>query len=428
MAFVVLVIIALIIIIKMIDNNIGTTGDKESEFESQIDFQSTSVLAKETNRNKYYAAVNISNKFFNSILYNNNEEIYNMLEPNYIQDFDITEENVLERFDFFDINDLSEYEQDNLSIEFKADNVYNIEKSANMTIYFIYGKVITNIRNEKITYNLIVEMDSKNNTFYILPEEYMKKNGYIDISKVKDYNIDINEIEENIYNTFEFINIEDYVVINDYLSSYQEYIVDDISKSYDLLDLDYRSSRFGSYEEYEQYIKENIKDLLSISISKYKVNEKENYNEYIFIDKNNNYYIFREKAIMDYTLMLDTYTIDSQEFLDKYEKVDDQTKVGMNVQKIVQALNLRDYKYIYNKLDENFRNNNFSKLEEFKQYMKQRYPLKYTVEYNEVNKQSGIYIQPIVLTSISEENIKIESNFILKLKEGTDFVMSFPIE
>lgn len=39
---------------------------------------------------------------------------------------------------------------------------------------------------------------------------------------------------------------------------------------------------------------------------------------------------------MDYTVMLDTYTIDSDEFNNKYNNGSEQLKVGMNLEKIFQ--------------------------------------------------------------------------------------------
>ena len=58
----------------------------------------------------------------------------------------------------------------------------------------------------------------------------------------------------------------------------------------------------------------------------------------------------------DYSVILDTYTVDLKDFTDKYNSADVSTKVGMNVEKVIEAINDKDYRYVYNKLDETFRN------------------------------------------------------------------------
>jgi hypothetical protein len=54
---------------------------------------------------------------------------------------------------------------------------------------------------------------------------------------------------------------------------------------------------------------------------------------------------------MDYKLILDEYTIDLPEFTEKYKKAAPQEKVGMNIEKIISAINNKDYgKYRFNQV------------------------------------------------------------------------------
>ena len=55
---------------------------------------------------------------------------------------------------------------------------------------------------------------------------------------------------------------------------------------------------------------------------------------------------------MQYKVLLDTYTMILPEFAEQYDNLDNTKKVVMNIEKVIQALNLRDFKYIYNKLDD----------------------------------------------------------------------------
>ena len=54
-----------------------------------------------------------------------------------------------------------------------------------------------------------------------------------------------------------------------------------------------------------------------------------------------------ESNITNYEVVLDTYTIDLPEFLEKYNKNSDEIKCGMNIQKLFDAINDEDYSYVY---------------------------------------------------------------------------------
>ena len=210
---------------------------------------------------------------------------------------------------------------------------------------------------------------------------------------------------------------------------YKNKIIENAEESYEKIEETYRKAKFSNKKDYEKYLKDNIKDLMAISVEKYQVDHKEDYTQYTCLDKRGNTYIVRETAIMEYTLLLDTYTVDIPEFIEKYEKAKPQKKVGMNTEKIVKALNQKDYHYLYSKLDKQFKENNFATQEAFEKYMKNKYPDTYDVKYENATEKNGIYVQPITLTAqIGENDTKIENNVVMQLGEGTDFVMSFDIK
>ena len=177
---------------------------------------------------------------------------------------------------------------------------------------------------------------------------------------------------------------------------------------------------------------------MASSIEKYKINDKENEKEYICIDQYGNYYIFKDNGVMNYTVKLDTYTIDTEDFNNKYDNGSDQLKVGMNLEKIFQALNRKDYEYIYEKLDSTFKQNNFSTLNDFEQYAKENFYDINKIEYGKFQEKSGVYIYEILISDAQEivsndeekndeqisEN-KIQRNFVVKLEDNKDFIFAF---
>jgi len=132
---------------------------------------------------------------------------------------------------------------------------------------------------------------------------------------------------------------------------------------YELLDKEYKQAKFSNVENFKKYIETNKTEIIGINPQRYQVTDgTNNTKQYVIIDQNGHYYIIREKGVLDYSVILDTYTIDLPEFTAKYNNSTDEQKVLLNIQKCFEAINQQDYKYVYNKLDETFRNNNFGSI------------------------------------------------------------------
>ena len=99
----------------------------------------------------------------------------------------------------------------------------------------------------------------------------------------------------------------------------------------------------------------------------------------------------------------------------------------MNTDKLIKAINRKDYDYIYKKLDQNFAANNFGSLEKFENYMNQNLNAIYEATYYNSSKENNVYVQPVTL-KVKDSDEQKSLNIIMKLKEGTDFVMSFSIK
>ena len=103
-------------------------------------------------------------------------------------------------------------------------------------------------------------------------------------------------------------------------------------------------------------------------------------------------------------------------------------RAGLNLQKVVDAMNNGDYEYVYNKLDETFRANNFPTLESFEQYIQNNLYTSANVEFSNYKNSGELHIFDATFTDKSNENSNaITKTFIVKLLEGTDFVMSFNV-
>ena len=165
-----------------------------------------------------------------------------------------------------------------------------------------------------------------------------------------------------------------------------------------------------------------------LELKSYKIDKNNDYTQYVLIDNLENYYIFRETSVMDYTVILDTYTIDLPEFLEKYENAKEEDKVILNLQKCFETLNNNDYKYVYNKLDATFKSNNFKTEADFEKYVKTNFFESNNAKSSNGKKQGDLYTYEVTITDKTEKNTKtVKKTFVMRLNEGTDFVMSFSI-
>lgn len=130
---------------------------------------------------------------------------------------------------------------------------------------------------------------------------------------------------------------------------------------------------------------------------------------------------------MDFKMILDTYTIDLPQFIEKYNQANDETKVALNLQKVFEAINDEDYNYVYNKLDDTFKQNNFPTLESFEEYVKNNFYSKNTITKANYTMENDMYVYGLNISNADNENEFITKEFIVKLEEETDFVMSFNI-
>lgn len=97
----------------------------------------------------------------------------------------------------------------------------------------------------------------------------------------------------------------------------------------------------------------------------------------------------------------------------------------MNIEKIVVALNQKDYRYIYNKLVQEFKDNKFKSYEEFKEYMENTFDINNEITYNKYTESENYSTYEITLKG---NNKTITKTIVMKLEEGTEFVMSFNVE
>lgn len=340
------------------------------------------------------------------------DKILNLLDVNFIKENNITNKN-LDKYISID-----EDEIDDATI-----TKMNVLEKEQFKTYGIEVQYITKSEKTNIEY-FIVTLDEFNSTYMVEPLKDIENINEIELDANKNY--DKIENKENI-NKYSYVRIDDAEMSAKYFRQYKEMMIKNTEKAYNMLAKEYRDKRFGNYDKFKQYIEKNKQEISRTYIKQYLVNKTENGKEYICKGGNENVYVFNATSVTDYTVQLDTYTIETKEFKETYDMASEQNKIAMNIDKWILMLNNRDYEAAYNVLDETFRNENFGSLESFEEYMREMYPKYYNVDIQDVKKESNAYVTELYILQKDDavEKISIKNNIMMQLKDNREFVMSF---
>ncbi len=338
------------------------------------------------------------------------ERIYDMLSNKYINDNNITLDN---------LNEFVELIQEDQTF-----TILSVKKVINDNSNQYITSGFTQTQDEFVADKIfIVNFNLKDSAFSIEPIE--------DIREIDDVQVEDTEVSRNENNVIPQVLANGENLAKEYFNIVKRMTIVAPQYAYNYLNTEYSEKRFGSVEKFENFVDANKEELNRLVLQKFQVNNYDDKTEYLLVDQYNNIYTIDVNAntVTDYTVKLDTYTIISDNFKEKYDSSNEQYKVAMNIDKWIQMLNTRDYANAYNVLDETFRNGNWGSEENFEQFMRENFPLHYDVEYTTYSNEGSTYVQQINLTDITGETEgTIALNIIMQLKDNYEFVMSFSIQ
>ena len=429
---IVIIIIGLIVLIINLNNNQQpedislSTGDEiiNPDLEGTYgEVTYNNELSNIITRYDYYNVKYCAEKYqesINELINNKNDEnklkLYQMLDEQYINAKDISENNIDSIF--------SNYQISNIYI----DKILSTQLSDSVKAYVAKGKTITNnVTNDCV---IIIKLDFANNTFSVYPYEYVLEEGYNNLEVGSNLNIqNVNSITVKGANVYEdqSNSVESIAIL--YYEKLKVDFLYDSEYLYSILDEEYRNKRFENYEDFTNYT-DQVRDIISNgTVTKYSREYYDGYVQYLVIDSYDNRYIFNENSVLNYTVLLDDYTIETEDFKTKYASASVETKAITNVDKVMKMINSKDYRAIYNSLDETYRTNNFATLDSFIQYINTAF---YNANYytiSNVSEQGSYYL----ITVTCKENASAsaatkENRMIISIGEGTNFTMSFALE
>lgn len=340
-------------------------------------------------------------------------------------------------------NDMFELQEESLLLEIedivkrkieKADAFYaqkiyiNTVKYDELSQWYIYG--ITFLNNYSTTKKIYIIMDlNEQNMTYNLKiqstnitlEEFEKDVKSIDVNKI-DTNIKFDE-----KNKLQYLTCTKGDLIQRYINYYKDLALYSPDDAYEVLDEEYANIRFGNIDNYKKYINENKEKIKNIKIEKYQYNEFDNVFQYVCLDDEKRYYIINEKSLLNFSILLDEYTTDIPQFIEKYNSSEIQKKVALNINRFISGINDKNYNYAYSTLANSFKQNKFPNINVFEKYITENFFEENKIEFISFSQQGSNYVYNVKLKS-ETDNISKDLIVVMKLGDGTNFEMSFSID
>ena len=298
----------------------------------------------------------------------------------------------------------------------KISEEYIAELTDDKKIVLVYSKI-----NNK-DFNCMLKIDLTNNRYSIFYEDFMNKEKYTK-DRTEEITIDDSDIEKNDYNIFIVSNLSNQNIVIQYFSDLKNKMKNDRMELYNSLDKDYRAKRFPSYEKFEQFLNSINDRINKLDISKFKFSN----NQIKIMDNYDNIYTLNTSDIINYTIIMDDYTLEDKEITDIYNKSVDTDKVNTNIAKFFKMINLKDYESAYNLLDKNFKKQNYPSIDAFRKYIETNlFSYSKVTKVNDTKKTGNYYIMSLNVVNGEEDVIHAKQvTVVMQLLEGTNFVMSF---
>ncbi len=364
------------------------------------------------------------------------EEEYKISKTNSVIEFEIArnliqcyinylEMNNMEAVNEIAVNEIKFTMKEYENTEFFINEMYGMSLYSEAR-YFIKGEVSTD--NEE--YYIVLDVDFNNNSYRLQK------------ITIDEYNMEINKehnesntkaisIEKKNYNGNKEVGIDEtYSLLSGYVNQYKSYLEKDLNKAYKLLDEEYREKKFNnSYNKFVSYINGIKDEIKNKTLDAYSKNDKDEYTEYEVNLDGEDTFIFRSSELGKYTILLDSYTIKTQEFIEKYNDLSDTNKVGTNIDKIFKMLNNKEYEQIYNYLSETYKANNFETLAKFEKYINEKFfDYNYIGDIN-ISEEQQYYLAKVTYSdNISSAAEYRKISIIMRLDDDAEFTIAFANE
>lgn len=326
---------------------------------------------------------------------------------------------------------IADFYNNRVRANFCIDKIYkqrtNTEDSS-QNLYVIYHRI--GIENYKKDVVMFVKIEERNVSFSIYPYEYLEKYGYLSLLENDVVTVNNSEISQNDTNNYKSnsISLSNFSQTKEFYNRYKFDIQFDTNGLYNKLDENYRNARFSNYEEFMQYVNDTKQEAINQEPTKYLVTNNGENKEFIALCGDDNYFIFYGKNLMEYTVFLDMYTIPTLRYAENYTASLASVRVRYCIDRIIKAINDKNYEFIYQKLNPVQKRNYYSNYEDFKNFIINNTYDKndYEVEEKNIMVSSNVYQYGVKITDKANEESKNYKRFVMTvtIEDNMDFTIS----
>lgn len=298
----------------------------------------------------YFIIKNILDKYYAS---NELDEPSKLIDNEVINKLNITDENY------------SKFNSFNLPI-FRIDEMYKQNINDSLDIYVVYHSFGTD--TSSLTQSVIwIKINNKQKNFSIYPYEYIKVKNQTNLKENDEITISTNKIEQSTLNNYEETKIDADTCMKELFERYKFDLLVDNEHLYNVLNDEYKELRFPKYEDLLKYIKDNKTELYLDKVSEYKATNQKSFVEYIIKCTSNKSIVFKAKNMMSYDIELDSYTFTQEQ--EKYSGLLPASQARYCIDRVIQAVNYKDYDFLYEKLNPIQKNNYYKNIETFREFI-----------------------------------------------------------
>ena len=411
------------------NNNVVNNSIIDDERNGEIAYEGSEVsndvkkIKSLEDKNTYFTLDALCQNYINLVANECKEELMNVVSSRYIKEYNINESNILDIIEIPKMTNINQY------YKIVILDILTVRIDQKTSLYIVKGKGRLVGNSDVFEYNIMIEVDNNQSVYSIYPSQYLKDKGYDKLVQGNQINYTANNIIKNKDNEFMHTLKDDLEMAKEYFNNYTEMLAYYKQDSYNKLNFQYMKEKFGSEQNFYNYLDEIKYIIYTMQINKYKVYHTKYYTDYVCTDQYENHYIFRQKnGIMDYTVFMDSYTVDLDTYKENYNNGNEVNKVKMQIEKFNQMLNTKDYNAIYNKLNSVFKQNNFNNVSNLKEYLqKNSYEIN-DIEIDDSYLNEDYYICECTLRNSKNTNEDKKINIIIKLIDYNNFEMSFSFE
>ena len=365
----------------------------------------------------YFTIKAIINNYINYVSYGNTRELMHCLSKNYINEYNITENNVLQKSNIKKVNDTRIY------ISLYIEDILEAQQNESKVAYIVNSKYRFSNETTYTSLYTIVVLDTNKKLYEIYPEEYVQEKGYDKLVVGDILSINRIELTEENNQKFSYVSATNRDLAVELFDNWKELVLYDKSNAYNKLNSEYKNSKFKNYESFKNYLTDQK---YIPRINEYRTYSTTDYIDYVCTDQYNNYYIFRQQGgVMRYSVFLDSYTVELDTFKQNYDNGEESTKLAIQIGKFKQMLNSKDYNAIYNKLNNTFKQNNYSTVTKLENDLSKNIYDINTITIEDYSQNEDYYVCECLLQNQKNTNEQKNMTVVIKLIDSNNFEMSF---